>query len=162
MPRPVRRYEKLLLLAKPFLEKNDFGISHTERVLDIARKQFRIPKETEELIVVAITLHDIGGRTIKEQYQKGPEIATVLLRQLGYSDPFIEEVCEIIRTHHDRPNNPTEAFKVVFDADQLARFSNEEFPIYESQGTDWNQIIERMYAEKSKKRAKESLKNKKE
>jgi hypothetical protein len=35
-------HEKLLALAKPFLERNDLGAAHTSRVLAIARKNFAI------------------------------------------------------------------------------------------------------------------------
>ena len=126
------------MLATPYLEKNDLGVSHTKRVLEIARKRIKIPVETEELAVASIILHDIGGRTIKDQYEKGPEIAAFLLKQLDYPNEFAEKVCEIIRTHHERLNNPPVAFKILYDADQLVRFSEEEFPYYESTGT-WSQ-----------------------
>ena len=33
-------YEKLFELANPYLEKNDFGVAHTRRVFDIAKKNF--------------------------------------------------------------------------------------------------------------------------
>ena len=148
------------MLATPYLEKNDLGAGHTKRVLEIARKRLRIPVETEELVVASIILHDIGGGTIKNQYEKGPEIAAVLLKQLDYPKAFIGNVCEIIRTHHERLNNPPVAFKILYDADQLVRFSEEEFPYYESTGTNWNAVIERMYFSESKVWAMELLREK--
>ena len=156
----AEKLEKLLLLATPYLEKDDLGVSHTKRVLEIARKRLNIPVETEELAVASIILHDIGGRTIKDQYEKGPEIAAVLLKQLDYPKAFIGNVCEIIRTHHERLNNPPVAFKILYDADQLVRFSEEEFPYYESTGTNWNAVIERMYFSESKVWAMELLREK--
>jgi predicted metal-dependent HD superfamily phosphohydrolase len=148
---------KLLSLARPYLEKNEFGVNHTQRVLEIAEKRLGIPRELEELTTATIILHDIGGSTVKEQYEKGPGIATALLEQLGYPDEFITNVCKIVATHHDRPENPSEAFKILFDADQLVRLSREEFPVYESEGTNWNLIINRMYFEKSKPIARRLL-----
>jgi len=155
-----QRHEKLFALAKSYLDKNDFGTSHTERVLSIAQKEFSIPPEIEDLTVASIILHDIGGSTIKEQYEKGPQIAEALLRQMGYPDQFISNVCEIIKTHHDRPDQPEGAFKILFDSDQLVRFSKEEFPYYESKRTDWDTIIGKMYSDKMKAKARETLKKK--
>ena len=82
--------------------------------------------------LASIILHDIGGSTVKEQYREGPKIATNLLRQLCYTDDFIENVCEMVRTHHERPENPSETFQILYDADQLAKFSPEEFHYYKS------------------------------
>src|SRR4030067_3239516 len=76
----AEKLEKLLLLATPYLEKDDLGVSHTKRVLEIARKRLNIPVETEELAVASIILHDIGGCNIKDQDEKGPEIAATLLK----------------------------------------------------------------------------------
>ena len=153
----AEKLEKLLLLATPYLEKNDLGVGHTKRVLEIARKRLKIPLEMEELAVASIILHDVGGGTIKDQYEKGPEIAAVLLKQLNYPNEFAENACEIIRTHHERLDNPPLAFQILYDADQLVRFSEEEFPYYESTGTNWNAVIERMYFSESKVWAMELL-----
>jgi hypothetical protein len=161
MPNLTGKHSNLFSLAKPYLDKNDFGTSHTERVLAIAQKEFKIPPEIEDLTVATIILHDIGGATIKDQYEKGPQIAEALLRQLGYSDEFIGKVCEIIRTHHERLENPGEAFRILFDSDQLVRFSEEEFPYYEEHHINWDTIIGKMYLEKMKTKAMETLKKRK-
>ncbi len=150
------------MLAKPYLDKNDFGASHTERVLSIAQTEFIIPPKVSDLTVASIILHDIGGSTIKDQYEKGPKIAENLLRKLGYSDDFINKVCEIIKTHHDRPDSPSEAFKILYDSDQLVRFSKEEFPYYEStHQTNWDAIIQKMYTDKLKEKARKTLQERK-
>jgi hypothetical protein len=153
----TEKLAKLLSLATPYLEKNDLGVGHTKRVLEIARKRLEIPVETEELAVASIILHDIGGGTIKDQYEKGPGIAAALLKQLGYANEFVDKVCEIIETHHERLANPPVEFQILYDADQLVRFSEEEFPYYESTGTNWNAVIERMYFSESKVWAMELL-----
>ena len=54
----AEKLEKLLLLANPYLEKNDPGAGHTKRVLEKARKRLNIPVEAEELAVASIILHD--------------------------------------------------------------------------------------------------------
>jgi hypothetical protein len=71
--------DRLFELAKPYLEKNDFGMAHTKRVFDIARENFVVPSELEELTSYSIILHDIGGGSIKNQYEKGPGIAAARL-----------------------------------------------------------------------------------
>ena len=100
--------DKLLGLATPYLEKNDFGIAHTKRVFDTAKQNFPIKPELKELTFTSIILHDIGGSTIKEQYKKGPQIATTILKKIACPDYFIRQVCEIISTHHEHPDNPSE------------------------------------------------------
>ena len=151
-------YEKLFLLAKPYLEKNDLGAAHTSRVLAVARKNFTIPKEQQDLTVSAIILHDIGGSSIKEQYEKGPTIAALVLQQIGADAEFIENVCKIVGTHHDHPDKPSVPFRILYDSDKLVMFSPEEFPIYDSRPNfDWEKIVDLLYSEKAESLAKELL-----
>ena len=149
---------KLFELASPYLEKNDFGVSHTQRVLDIAKENFLIEPELQELTFTSIIMHDIGGSSIKDQYEKGPQIAKVILKALGCPDNFINQVCGIVGTHHDHPDNPSEAFRVLYDSDKLVMFSKEEYPYYNlRKGFDWNKIVALIYSGKAKKLAEELL-----
>ena len=155
--------EKLFELATPYLEKNDFGVAHTRRVFEIAKENFSIPENLKEITLAGIILHDIGGSTIKEQYEKGPEIARNLLFQLGYGSDFIQEVCRIIRAHHDHPKNPSLSFKILCDFDRLVMLSPEEFLHYNARrGFDWSAVIDSMYTEDSKILAERSLERRKE
>jgi hypothetical protein len=156
--RKVLRRERLFRLAKPYLEKNDLGVSHTERVLSIAVKNFTIPNELDEVVFASIILHDVGGSDVKDQYERGPEIAKHLLRQLDYDEVTIREVCEIIRTHHNHPKNPTEAFRILHDSDKLAMLSPEEFSRYNSRpGFRWSKVLDSMYTERAKSLAQKLL-----
>ena len=110
------RLKRLFQLATPYLEKNDFGVGHTKRVLAMAQK-LSFPVTDEELVFAAIILHDIGGPSIKEQYEQGPHIARKLLTSLEYDENVIEDICNILRTHHDRPKTPSKPFMIVYDAD---------------------------------------------
>jgi len=151
--------EGLFELAKPYLEKNDFGMAHTRRVFDIAQENFAVPSELQELTFASIILHDIGGSCIRDQYERGPEIAASILKQLGCDASFIQEVCRIIGTHHDHPDNPSLPFRVLYDADKLVMFSPEEFPYYNSRaGFDWEKIVDLIYSERAKPLAEELLK----
>ena len=151
-------HEKLFVLAKPYLEKNDLGSAHTSRVLSIARKNFAIPKELEDLTVSAIILHDIGGSSIKDQYEKGPAIPRSVLQQMSCGEDFIEQVCSIVGTHHDHPDQPSTAFRILYDSDKIVMFSPEEFPIYDARPNfDWDKIVGLIYTEKGRKLAKNML-----
>lgn len=153
------KVEELFELAGPYLEKNDLGVAHTKRVFMLAKENFEIPADLEELVFASVVLHDIGGSTVKDQYEKGPPIAARLLRQLGYSDKFIQEVCEIIRTHHDHPENPSRAFRILYDSDKLVMFSPEEFPRYNLRPNfSWDGVIDLMYSVHSKELARKMLK----
>ena len=152
-------YEKLFALAKPYLEKNDLGAGHTNRVLAIARKNFSIPPEIENLTVASIILHDIGGASIKDQYEKGPGIAASVLKQMDCDEAFIQQVTAIVGTHHDHPDNPSEPFRILYDSDKIVMFSPEEFPGYDSKPDfDWNRMVDLIYSEKGKRLAKDMLK----
>jgi hypothetical protein len=150
--------DQLFKLATPILEKNDFGVSHTQRVFDIAKEYFPVASPLEELTYASIILHDIGGCTIKDQYEKGPAIATKLLKQLGCKDSFIRQVCNIIATHHDHPDNPSVPFQTLYDADKLVMFTQQEYPYYNArEGFDWNKIVSLIYSEKGNEIAKKWL-----
>jgi hypothetical protein len=151
--------DKLFELATPYLEKNDFGVAHTKRVFEIAKQNFPVKPELEELTYTAIIFHDIGGSTIKEQYEKGPQITTSILKKLGRPDSFIRQVCEIISTHHEHPDNPpSEPFKTLYDSDKIVMFSPQEYPYYNAQeGFDWNKIVNLIYSAEGKELAKKSL-----
>jgi len=150
--------ETIFELATPILENNEFGVSHTKRVFEIATKNFPVKSELQELTYTAIILHDIGGCTIKDQYEKGPKIATEILKKLGCADSFIKQVCEIISTHHDHPEHPSEPFRTLYDADKIVMFTPEEYPTYNShEGFDWDKIIKLIYSKKGQKLAKEML-----
>jgi hypothetical protein len=140
------------------LEKNDFGIAHTKRVFDIAEQNFPVKPELQELIYAVIIFHDIGGSTIKDQYEKGPQIAAIILKELGYSDSFVKQVCDIISTHHEHPENPSETFRVLYDSDKLVMFSQEEYPYYNAlEGFDWDKVVSLIYTKKGQELAKKSL-----
>jgi len=155
------KYKKLLELAKPFLEKNDLGVTHTLRVLEIAKEnynQYDLDEFSREIVYSLIILHDIGGSEIKDQYEKGPKIARGLLEKLGYHKFDIKLICECIVRHHEKVDDPHDIFKILFDSDRLVMFSQEEFDDYNSRKNfDWNNIIESCYNSKAKEQARKLL-----
>jgi hypothetical protein len=147
--------DKLFQLATPILEKNDFGVSHTQRVYNIAKEHFPVKAELQDLTYASIILHDIGGCTIKDQYEKGPAIAARLLKQLCCNEDFIGQVCGIIATHHDHPDNPSDAFRTLYDSDKLVMFTPQEYTYYNArEGFDWDKIVNLIYTVKGRDLAK--------
>ncbi len=134
------------------------GYPTPDESLIIAKQNFDIPIEMEELVFCSIIMHDIGGSSIEKQYKYGPEIAADILQKLSYDENFVQEVCEIVRTHHDHPDNPSLAFKILYDSDKLVMFSPEEFTHYNSKPNfDWNQILDLIYHEHARALAKKLL-----
>ena len=151
-------YETVFKLAEPYLKKNDFGLPHTRRVFDIAKQNFEVPSDLEDLVFCSIIMHDIGGSSIEKQYKDGPSIATSILQKLGYEKSFVQEVCQIVRTHHDHPKNPSLAFKILYDSDKLVMFFPQEFPYYDSQPDfDWSKIVNLIYHDHARDLAKKLL-----
>jgi hypothetical protein len=151
-------YEIIFRLAQPYLKKNDFGMSHTRRVFEIAKKNFEIPRDLEDLIFCSIILHDIGGNTIEKQYKDGPTIAATILEKLGCDENFIQNVCTIVQTHHEHPSTASLAFRILYDSDKLVMFSPEEFSHYDIKPNfDWNQIINQIYHKHARRLAEKLL-----
>lgn len=151
------RFEKLFELERPYLENNDFGVAHTERVFNIAKKNFKISDEIKEEVYALIILHDIGGSSIDEQYDRGPLIASELMNQVGYADSIIVNICKMIKQHHEKLDDASESFKILYDSDQIVKFSKEEFQYYSSKNIDWDSLVESMYFDNSKILARRML-----
>ncbi len=154
-------HKKLLELAEPYLEKNELGVGHTIRVLDIAKKnyhRYRLSKFNREIVFSLIVLHDVGGSSIRAQYQKGPVIAKRLLERLKCPALDISIICMIITKHHERLENPDDLFKILYDSDRLAMFSGEEFIYYNANpGFRWKDIITSFYDADVRNSAKKLL-----
>jgi len=152
---------KLLELAGPYLENNDFGVAHTLRVLEIAKEnynQYDLDESWKDTVFSLIILHDIGGSEIKDQYEKGPLIAKKLLEKLDYHKFDIKLICSLIAKHHDRLENPHDIFRILFDSDRLVMLSKEEFNNYNSRKNfNWQEIIDSFYHDDIKEYAKELL-----
>ena len=148
------KYEQLFEFAQPYLEENEMGISHTSRVLEIAKTnyyKYGLDDSWKDAALSLAVLHDFGGPTIKEQYSKGPKIARMLLERLGYQKFDISLICTFIAKHHERLNNPHEIFQLIYDSDKLVMLTEEEFYRYDSNpNIDWNEIISSLYSNFSK------------
>jgi hypothetical protein len=77
---------------------------------------------------------------------------------LGYSGNFVKQVCDIVSTHHEHPENPSEPFRVLYNSDKLVMFSQEEYQYYNArEGFDWKKVVNLIYTKKGQELAKKSL-----
>jgi hypothetical protein len=143
MPPDLSRYDPVWRAAEPYMRarKNDVHIplsfDWAVRLLD------HFPQADRDVCLLAILLHDIGWwaidmETIIEQgfrsdnilqsdvrYRHEAEsvrLATDVLRQTGWPEDIIAQVCEIIDGHDTRPDPRHLNDRIVRDADKLWRY----------------------------------------
>lgn len=109
-------------------------VSHAHRVTEYAEELLKQEAGDYPVVIAAGLLHDIGihaaerkhGSTAgKYQEQEGPPIAREILSRLGFPEPQIEEVCQIIAHHHSPGVINTKNFKILYDADWLVNLHDE-------------------------------------
>lgn len=109
-------------------------IDHALRVTGFAEDILAGEPGDRELVIAAALLHDIGIREAERKFgssagdlqeQEGPSVAREILSVLGYPEPFIREVCDIIASHHSPGEIDTENFRVIWDADWLVNLGDE-------------------------------------
>jgi hypothetical protein len=144
MTHDLTRYDPVWRAADPYLRarKNDIHLPITfhwcQRLLDAH------PEADRDVCLLAAMLHDIGWWAIDMEtilqdgfrsanplqadvrYRheaEGVRLAAPLLRDCGWPDPVIAQVCEIIDGHDTRAEPRHLNDRVVRDADKLWRFS---------------------------------------
>jgi len=137
------RYDPVWRASEPYMRarRNDVHIplsfSWCQRLLDLHSEADR------DICSLAILLHDIGWysidmeRIIDEGFRsenplqsdvrylheaEGVRLGTDVLRQTGWSEEVIAQVCEIIDGHDTRPDPHHLNDRIVRDADKLWRF----------------------------------------
>jgi len=139
----LSRYDPVWARAEPYMRarKNDVHIPLSfdwcVRLLDAHAEADR------DVCLLAILLHDIGwysidqGDIIEQGFRadnyltsdvrylhetEGVRLGTAVLRETGWSDHVIAQVCEIIDGHDTRPDPHHLNDRIVRDADKLWRF----------------------------------------
>jgi hypothetical protein len=129
-----RRIEKIRTAMEEYFGEDRRRIGHALKVAEFAEIILRHEPGNRELVLAAAFLHDIGiheserkhGSTAGNlQEIEGPPIAREILSSLGYEKPFINEVCEIIASHHSPGEVDTDNFRVIWDADWLVNIPDE-------------------------------------
>lgn len=138
------RYDDVWRRAEPYMRarKNDIHIpisySFAERLLEV------YPDADDDIVLLAILLHDIGWFAIDEAeimanaFNKrdmmtsdtrilheieGVRLAKGVLSDTGWSTPIARAVCEIIDGHDTRPEAKSLNDRLVRDADKLWRYT---------------------------------------
>lgn len=139
----LARYDPVWSRAEPYMRarKNDVHIPLSFdwclRLLD------KYPNADRDVCLLAILLHDIGWYSIdiddiieqgfrSENYltsdvrylheAEGVRLGKEVLRDTGWAQDIIEQVCEIIDGHDTRPDPHHLNDRIVRDADKLWRF----------------------------------------
>lgn len=159
------RYDPVWRAAEPYMRarKNDIHVplsfAWAQRLLD------KHPDADRDVVSLAILLHDIGWYSIDmadiiEKGFSGPNmlqsdvrylheaegvrLAQPILRDAGWSDTVIAQVCEIIDGHDTRPDPRHLNDRLVRDADKLWRFEVTGIAV----ACDWFKTTPRGYADR--------------
>lgn len=109
-------------------------IDHALRVTGFAEQILKHEKGDRVVVVAAALLHDIGIREAERKYgssagnlqeREGPPVAREILTGLAFDEAVIDEVCEIIASHHSPGEVDTDNFRVIWDADWLVNLGDE-------------------------------------
>lgn len=142
-PLDLSRYDPVWRAAEPYMRarKNDVHIPLSFGWA--VRLLAHFPDADRDVCLLAILLHDIGwwaidmetilaegfrGENILQsdvRYRheaEGVRLATQVLRETGWSEGIIAQVCEIIDGHDTRPDPRHQNDRIVRDADKLWRY----------------------------------------
>jgi HD superfamily phosphodiesterase len=145
-----------------YLGTDQRRIAHALKVTGHAESILAQEPGDRETVLVASLLHDIGIPEAERKYGsaaghlqelEGPPVARAILYRLGYTAPFIEEVCAIIGSHHSLGEVDSANFHVVWDADWLVNL--EEEPSLQSESSRRQIIDNQMLTATGKTMAKE-------
>lgn len=167
IPLKTGRYDAVWRASEPYMRarKNDV---HIPLSYAFARKLLTIhPGADEDIVSLAILLHDIGWWSIDETdiFEKGfgPDmmqsdvrflheaegvrLSRVVLEQTGWPEEVIVAVGEIIDGHDTRPEPRSLNDRLVRDADKLWRFTVTGVAV----ACDWFKMTPRAYADRLEK-----------
>ncbi len=128
-------------LADKLIEamKKEFGddqkrITHALLVFEHAQALLREEQANPRVVIAAALLHDIGIHEAERKhgscagkYQEieGPLIAERIMKEIDLDQNTIDLVCHIIGCHHSGEDEASIEFKILWDADNIANFSEE-------------------------------------
>lgn len=160
----LTRYDPVWRAAEPYMRarKNDVHIplsfAWAVRLLE------HFPDADRDVCLLAILLHDIGwwaidmGDIIEQGFRsdnflqsdvryrheaEGVKLAGPVLRQTGWSEDTIVQVCEIIDGHDTRPEPRHLNDRIMRDADKLWRYEVTGISV----ASDWFGVTPHAYAD---------------
>jgi hypothetical protein len=161
------RYDDVWRAAEPYMRvrKNDVHIplsfAFAQRLLDI------YPEADRDIVSLAILLHDIGWYSVdvKDIIEKGfgpnmmqsdvrflheregVRLSREILGRLGWPEPIIAAVGEIIDGHDTRPHPKSLNDRLVRDADKLWRYTLAGVAV----GCDWFKTTPHGYCDRQER-----------
>ncbi len=123
--KPCSRSEWLEDIERSKDSPYDYRVDHTRRVVKLAKRISREMNADTEVIVLAAWLHDIakpGNHGVPNHGAKSAEMASEILKEMGYDDGIISRVREMICKHVglilEKELEPLEA-QILWEADKL-------------------------------------------
>lgn len=125
---------KVRLAMEEYFGEDARRIGHALRVTGFVSRLLLHEPGDRELVLATALLHDIGIPEAERKYgsaagnlqeAEGPPVARGILSSLGYAEPFIDEVCAIIASHHSPGEVETDNFRLIWDADWLVNLGDE-------------------------------------
>ncbi|HOP41185.1 MAG TPA: HD domain-containing protein [Geobacteraceae bacterium] len=128
------RLEKVGTAMRAYFGPDRRRINHALRVTAYAEEILAREKGDREVVIAAALLHDIGIREAERKYgssagdlqeREGPPVARDIMVSLGFEVSVVDEVCEIISSHHSPGEVDTDNFRIIWDADWLVNLGDE-------------------------------------
>ncbi len=125
---------KIIDNMKQYFENDKKYIDHALKVLSYTKELLKQEKGDSQIVFTTAILHDIGIKLCKKKYNstggqlqeiEGPPIARKILKELEVDSKIIDEVCDIIASHHSPGEINTLNFKIMWDADWLVNLEDE-------------------------------------
>ena len=136
-------YQEIRNLAAPYLDTRKNYV-HTDIAVEFAFILLEKVDGDIDVVIPAIILHDVGWKTIPEEFQllaygpqvkstklnrmheiEGAKIAEEILEKVNYDKDKTKEIIKIIDGHDSRKKAISLNDRIVKDADKLYRYSKE-------------------------------------
>ncbi len=132
--------DRVAVEMKRYFGQDFKRIGYASKVARYAEQLVKEEKGDMAVVLIAAYLHDIGIREAERTYgsdaasdqkPEGPRAARDLLNRLGAASELIDEVCDIIGRHHHPRQEESTNFKILYDAELIARLeeTHKESPI---------------------------------
>jgi hypothetical protein len=127
--------DRVAIEMKRYFKQDFKRIGHATRVARYAEKIVKAEKGDPAIVLSAAYLHDTGVSEVEAKHrntdlehpsEEGPPVAREILSRLDAREELIEEVCDIIAHHNNPGNEETVNFRVVYDADLIAKLEEEQ------------------------------------
>lgn len=127
--------DRVAVAMKRYFGADFKRIGHAGRVARYAEEIGKTEENNPAVVLIAAYLHDIGikeaerkhGSTLpRYQHMEGPPVAAAILNRLGAGSELIAEVCDIVGHHHHPRPEESANFKVVYDADLIVQFEEQQ------------------------------------